>query len=173
MTTTNNSDRNERSETGSNAGKFLTFALSRENYGLEILRVQEIIGVPTITKVPRCAAYIKGVINLRGKIIPVIDLRAKFSLESIPYDEKTCVIVVTIEKADQKIAVGVIVDTVLEVVQFDAQHIEPAPDYGTSLETKYIIGMGRKNNDKLNILLNIERILADSEAVSIAIANDT
>ena len=149
------------------SGKYLTFALSKERYGLEILKVQEIIGVPNITKVPKCPSYIKGVINLRGKIIPVIDLRLKFKIDSIPYDEKTCIIVVTMQKSDQKISVGVIVDTVLEVVNFEPKHVEPAPDYGATLDTKFIIGLGRKENEIVNILIDIEKILSDGDAAAL------
>lgn len=148
-------------------GKYLAFAMSQERYGLEILKVQEIIGVVHITPVPRCPDYIKGVINLRGKIIPVFDLRMKFGLESIPYDEKTCIIVVHVNKGDQKIAIGIIVDTVLEVTSLTAADIEPAPNYGTQLDTSFITGMGKKDGN-LSILIDIEKVISDSETAHLS-----
>lgn len=145
------------------AGRYLTFALSRERYGFEILKIQEIIGVTNITRVPKCPAYIKGVINLRGKIIPLVDLRLKFGLAPAPYNEKTCIIVVNIHLEEHHLSVGVIVDTVLEVVNFSQENIEPAPDYGTQLDSRFIIGMGRKPEGDLNILIDIERTLSNKD----------
>lgn len=150
------------------AGKYLSFALSKERYGLEILKVQEIIGVPHITKVPRCPDFVRGVINLRGKIIPVVELRRKFDLESLPFDEKTCIIVVSIQKGENKIAIGVIVDTVLEVMDFSAKDLETAPDYGAQLEASFIMGIGRKENSPLTILIDIEKVLTASDAGKLA-----
>ena len=147
------------------AGKYLAFPLSRERYGIEILKVQEIIGVSTITRVPRSSNHLKGVINLRGKIIPVVDLRLKFGLPPIPYDQKTCVVVVNIVKDHEKMAVGVIVDTVQEVMHFDDSQIEPAPDYGVALESSFIMGMGRKNSDPVIVLIDIEKILSDTPRI--------
>ncbi|MFN8389443.1 MAG: chemotaxis protein CheW [Bdellovibrionota bacterium] len=149
------------------AGKFLTFSISKERYGVEILRVQELIGVTHITHVPRCPEFIKGVINLRGKIIPVFDLRLKFGIEPIPYDEKTCIIVVNVNKGEQKLAIGVIVDTVLEVVNLAAEEIEPAPNYGSQLDSQFIVGMGKKDGH-LNILVDIQKILTESDNQQLA-----
>lgn len=149
------------------AGKYLTFAISKERYGLEILRVQEIIGVPHITPVPRCPEFIRGVINLRGKIIPVLDLRTKFGIPSIPYDEKTCIIVTNVSKGDQKLSVGVIVDTVLEVTDLAASDIEPPPNFGSQLDARFIIGIGKKD-DALNILIDIQRVITESETDQLA-----
>jgi purine-binding chemotaxis protein CheW len=147
-------------------GKYLTFAISKERYGLDILNVQEIIGVTHITRVPQCLNYIKGVINLRGKIIPVIDLRLKFGIEAIPYDDKTCIIVVNITKGDQRLALGMIVDTVLEVINFAASEIEPAPNYGTQMSSEFIIGMGKRDGH-LNILVDIQRIITQNDITQI------
>jgi purine-binding chemotaxis protein CheW len=149
------------------AGKYLAFALSKERYGLEILKVQEIIKVAHITSVPKCPSYIKGVINLRGKIIPVIDLRMKFGIEPIPYDDKTCIIVINITKGEQRIAIGIIVDTVLEVINFTASEIEPAPQYGSHLHSHFVIGMGKKM-DHLNILIDIERVITETDSATAA-----
>ena len=150
------------------AGKYLTFALSKEKYGIEILKVQEIIGVTHITRVPKSDSFIKGVINLRGTIIPVIDLRLRFRMKEIPYDDKTCIIVVNISRGDSKVAVGIIVDTVLEVTTLDGSMIEAAPDYGASLDTKFILGMGRKDANDLLILIDIDRVLIDADLSTVA-----
>lgn len=145
------------------AGKYLTFALAGEHYGVEILKVIEIIGVMNITRVPRCPAYMNGVINLRGKIIPVIDLRSKFGMERGTYDERTCTIIVTVHLNGQHIAIGMIVDTVLEVVEFDASKVEPPPEFGVNLDTRFILGMGRGQSDQVIILTDIDRIFAEGE----------
>jgi purine-binding chemotaxis protein CheW len=140
------------------AGKYLTFSISTERYGIEILAIQEIIQVSQITRVPKSPNHTKGVINLRGKIIPVVDLRLKFGMVSIPYNERTCIIVVHIAQGAQSQPVGIVVDTVLEVLDFDADDIEPSPAYGTSFDADAIVGLGRKG-EFLNILLDIQRVL--------------
>ena len=149
-------------------GKHLTFQLADARYGIDILQVQEIISVPPITRVPKAPPYIKGVINLRGRIIPVMDLRSRLGLDSISFDEKTCIIVVNINKDGEKIALGVIVDTVLEVLNFASEDIEPAPDYGVSIETTFIRGIGRKTSESLNILIDIDQLLTGAEKGEIA-----
>ncbi len=146
------------------AGKYLTFALSKEAYGIEILKVQEIIGVPSITRVPKCPSYLKGIINLRGRIIPVIDLRLRFGMPEIPYTEKTCIIVVNVRAGEERIAVGLIVDVVHEVLALDSDDIETVPDYGTSLDSSYISAMGKTpNTNTFNILLDVDRVVSQSE----------
>lgn len=148
-------------------GKFLTFALSSERYGLEILKVQEIIGITKITWVPKGPEYVRGVINLRGRIIPVVDLRLKLRMEEIPYDEKTCIIVVNVDCGDSRIAVGVIVDTVLEVVSYSGEEIQGSPNYGMQLDSSFILGIG-KRDDLVSILLDIEKVISveDKETIS-------
>ena len=142
-------------------GKYLTFALSEERYGLKIVSVQEIIGIPNITRVPKCPEYLKGVINLRGKIVPLIDLRLKFGMNPAPYDEKTCIAVASIRRDEQTVLVGVIVDTVLEVINFSHEDIQPAPSYGDIVDSSFILGMARKEGGDVNILLDIEKALAN------------
>lgn len=142
-------------------GKYLTFALAQERYGLRILTVHEIIGVMHITVVPQSPHFLKGVINLRGKIIPVVDLRLKLGMPQQAYDEKTCIIVVECMFGEKRHSIGVVVDTVLEVVTFEEERIEPAPEYGSSLDTACIVGMGRSADDHVIILLDIERALHD------------
>lgn len=136
------------------SGKYLTFVLSGEEYGLEILSVREIIGLMNITSVPRTPDYVKGVINLRGKVIPVIDLRLKFGMAEAEHTEETCIIVVTVRNVEM----GVIVDCVSEVQNISAEQIEPPPAFGTGVETSYILGIS-KVEDKVTILLDIEDIL--------------
>ena len=135
-------------------GKFLTFQLKDEEYGLEILKVREIMGILDITTVPRTPAYVKGVINLRGQVIPVIDLRLKFGMEEGEYDKRTCIIVVNVDG----LQMGIVVDTVSEVLDIDSASIEATPSFGTKLNTDYILGMG-KIQGKVKILLDIGRVV--------------
>ncbi len=150
-------------------GRYLTFAISRERYGIEILKIQEIIKVTHITAVPRSPKYLKGVLNLRGKIIPVIDLRTRFEITSIPYDEKTCIIVINLRSGEHETSLGIIVDTVLEVVNFSSREIESAPNYGGTLKTQFIKGMGAKDG-ALIILLDIDKVINTSEGIGTASA---
>lgn len=138
--------------------QFLSFRLGNEEYGVEILRVREIIGIIDITSLPQTPDYVKGVVNLRGKIIPVIELRRKFGLPSIEFDEATCIIVVEVALADDQFQVGVIVDTVSEVLPIPPDDIEPAPRFGDSLNTDVIQGMG-KTKDRVVILLDLDKVL--------------
>jgi purine-binding chemotaxis protein CheW len=142
------------------AGKFLTFSLDREEYGIEILRVREIIGMLPITSVPGTPDHFRGIINLRGQIIPVIDLRRRFEMESKAQTPETCIIVVDV----QEVAVGMVVDRVLEVLNIAAEDIEPVPSFGKNVNTNLILGMG-KSQSKLTILLNIDRLIADEQAI--------
>jgi len=142
------------------AGKYLTFALDREEYGVEILKIREIVGVMEITRVPQTPDFVQGVVNLRGKVIPVIDLRAKFRLPRRTYNDQTCIIVV-----DVGMMMGIIVDTVSEVLDFCAKDVEPPPRLGSSLDTSFILGMG-KSQDGVKILLDIDRVLHCEELVA-------
>lgn len=128
----------------SKEGKYLTFELAGEEYGLEILKVKEIIGIMKITSIPRMPTYMKGVINLRGKVIPVIDLRLKFGMEPIEYNERTCIIVVDIADGMQNsLMMGIVVDSVSEVLNIGAEDIEDTPAFGTKVDTEYITGIAR------------------------------
>ena len=140
-------------------GKFLTFALGNEEYGLEILIVREIIGYMEITHVPQTPEYIKGIINLRGKVIPVVDLRTHFGMDAIEVTESTCIIVVEITQDDRHIETGIIVDQVSEVLDIANDQIEEAPQFGSSVETNFILGMA-KVGDSVKILLDIDRVLS-------------
>ena len=144
------------------AGKYLTFELDKEFYGIEILKVQEIIGIMKITSVPRTPEYVRGVINLRGKVIPVVDLRLKFSMESIEDTDRTCVIVVQIGDSDQAITMGIIVDEVSEVLKVASDQIEPPPSFGASVQTEFILGMGKVEN-RVVMLLDVNKVLSQEE----------
>jgi purine-binding chemotaxis protein CheW len=139
-------------------GRYLTFALGNEAFGLEISNVTEIVGIQPITPIPEVPGYVKGVINLRGKIIPVIDVRLRFGKESMAYDERTCIVVVDI----QDVCVGLIVDSVSEVISIDDANIVPPPDWRTGAQTRYIKAIGKVGND-VKLLLDCERLFRDGE----------
>jgi len=148
-------------------GKYLTFALADEEYGLGILMIKEIIGMMPVTTVPQAPPYVKGVINLRGKVIPVIDLRLRFGMADKEYNDRTCIIVVEISKNAGSVVVGIVVDTVSEVLNIKSEDIEDTPTFGTNLNTEYILGMA-KADGKVKILLDIDRILSEQEASALA-----
>jgi purine-binding chemotaxis protein CheW len=150
-------------------GKYLTFALGNEEYGLEILKVREIIGYMDITAVPQMPPYIKGVINLRGQVIPVIDLRAKFSMAAAEFTEQTCIIVVEIAQHGGKFNTGIVVDHVSEVLDIAGENIEESPQFGADVKTDFILGMG-KVGDKVKILLDIDEVLVAVDIQSLAVA---
>jgi purine-binding chemotaxis protein CheW len=143
-------------------GKYLTFALAREEFGLEILKVREIIGYIDVTAVPQTPPYVKGVINLRGQVIPVIDLRAKFGMQTAEVTDQTCIIVVETAQRGRTFSTGITVDRVQEVLDIAGGDIEDAPQFGASVDTEFILGMG-KIGDKVKILLDIDRVLAGTD----------
>lgn len=147
-------------------GKYLTFSLESEEYGIGILKVKEIIGMLPITSVPRTPEFVKGVINLRGKVIPVIDLRSKFDMKSISYNDRTCIIVVEIDAAESTVQIGIVVDTVSEVLNIKEDEIEETPAFGTKLDTRYILGMAKQDGG-VKILLNIDKVLSSDEMAAI------
>ena len=148
----------EKKEISDIEGKFLTFVLGEEIYGIEILKAREIIGLMDITTVPQTPDYMKGVINLRGKVIPVIDLRKKFSMQEGVHTQETCVIVVEVNSS----SIGLIVDSVSEVSDITGEEIENAPSYGQGIDTSFIMGLG-KVKDKIIILLDIDAVLSTEE----------
>ena len=150
-------------------GKYLTFTLAEEEYGIGILKVKEIIGIMPITTVPQTPDYMKGVINLRGKVIPVVDLRLKFGMEAVAYTERTCIIVVEITGNNQKIQLGSLVDSVSEVLSIKAGDIEDTPNFGSHLNTDYILGMA-KTGGRVKILLDIDKVLSDKELSAVSVA---
>ncbi len=143
-------------------GKYLTFTLNEEEYGIGILKVKEIIGMMPITSVPRTPEFVKGVINLRGKVIPVMDLRLKFNMGEIPYTDRTCIIVVEIDSQDSTVLIGIVVDAVSEVLNIVEDEIEAAPTFGSNLDIDYILGMAKMEGG-VKILLDIDRVLSAQE----------
>jgi purine-binding chemotaxis protein CheW len=146
--------------------KYLTFTLDDEDYGIGLLKVREIIGIMDITPVPHTPQYVKGIINLRGRIIPVVDLRQKFGLEAADYTQRTCIIVVEVSSRSGQMQIGVVVDFVSEVLPIAAGDVDPPPSFGGSVDTRYIQGIG-KSRGGVKILLDIDQVLAGDAAWSI------
>ncbi|MBF0469405.1 MAG: purine-binding chemotaxis protein CheW [Desulfamplus sp.] len=143
-------------------GKYLTFSLAGEEYGISILQVKEIIGMMPITLVPRTPDFVKGVINLRGKVIPVIDLRLRFSMTEGQYTERTCIVVVEITTDHGEMIIGIVVDSVSEVLGIKEENIEDSPSFGTNLDSEYILGMAKLEGG-VKILLDIDKVLSSGE----------
>jgi purine-binding chemotaxis protein CheW len=145
-------------------GKYLTFLLGREEFAIRVLKVREIMGIQDITAVPQTPQYVKGVINLRGKVIPVVDLRLKFCLPEKEYSQRTCIIVVQVQAGGVSLQTGIIVDEVSEVLNLAAGEIEDTPDFGegAATATAYLLGMA-KVKGKVKILLDIDRVLSGQE----------
>ena len=143
-------------------GKFLTFSVGKEAYGIEIKFVTEIIGIQDITEVPELPNYVKGIINLRGKIIPVIDVRIRFKKEPKQYNDRTCIVVIDIKE----ISVGLIVDNVAEVINIDDSNIVPPPDIKTGFHSRYVRGIGKVGNE-VKLLLDCDKLLNDEELYKI------
>ncbi len=143
-------------------GKYLTFSLADEEYGVEITKIKEILGMMPITTVPQTPDFVKGVINLRGKVITVVDLRLRFGMDAVDYTERTCIIVVELAGQAGNILMGVVVDTVSEVLSVKAEDIEDTPAFGTKLDTDYIRGMA-KIEAGVKIMLDIDKVLSQEE----------
>ncbi|MBZ9634328.1 chemotaxis protein CheW [Clostridium sp. FP1] len=143
-------------------GKFLTFSVGRESYGIEIKFVTEIIGIQDITEVPELPNYVKGIINLRGKIIPVIDVRLRFKKDAKQYNDRTCIVVIDINE----ISVGLIVDNVAEVINIEDSNIVPPPDIKTGFHNRYVRGIGKVGNE-VKLLLDCDKLLNDDELDSL------
>ncbi|HBY63359.1 MAG TPA: chemotaxis protein CheW [Solibacterales bacterium] len=144
------------------AGKYLTFGLAKEEFAIRVLKVREIMGVEEITAVPQTPAHVKGVINLRGKVIPVVDLRLKFNLPELEYTQRTCIIVVQVQVHSATTMMGIVVDGVSEVLNLQAADIENTPEFGGGVEIPYVMGMA-KIKGKVKILLDIDRVLSAQE----------
>jgi len=142
----------------SQKGKFLTFSVGKEAYGIEIKFVTEIIGIQDITEVPELPDYVKGIINLRGKIIPVIDVRLRFKKDLKEYNDRTCIVVIDIKE----ISIGLIVDNVAEVINIDDENIVPPPDIKTGFHNRYVRGIGKVGN-QVKLLLDCDKLLSDED----------
>jgi purine-binding chemotaxis protein CheW len=149
-------------KTRDRTGKYLVFHLGREEFGIQVLKVREIMGVQDITAVPQTKAYVRGVINLRGKVIPVIDLRLKFGLPEQEYTQRTCIIVVQVSGESAPFPMGVVVDGVAEVISLTAADIEDTPDFCDGTATPYLLGLA-KVKGKVKILLEIDEMLTGRE----------
>jgi purine-binding chemotaxis protein CheW len=145
-------------------GKYLAFHLGGEEFAIQVLRVREIMGLQDITAVPQTPAYVKGVINLRGKVVPVIDLRAKFGLPEADYTQRTCIVVVEVHAEIGRMMMGVVVDGVNEVLNLVAADIENTPEFGNGVAMPYILGLA-KTKGKVKILLDIDRVLTSQEII--------
>jgi purine-binding chemotaxis protein CheW len=148
--------------TDTRAGKYLVFQLGREEFGIRVLKVREIMGVQDITAVPQTPAHVKGVINLRGKVIPVVDLGLKFGLPEVEYTQRTCIIVVQVQGETNSMLMGIVVDGVAEVLNLVAGDIEDTPDFGRGVATPYLLGLA-KIKGKVKILLEIDQVLSSQD----------
>lgn len=143
-------------------GKYLTFTLAEEDYGISIKKIREIIGMMPVTKVPQVNAFVKGVINLRGKVIPVIDLRLRFGMEEVEHTDRTCIVIVEVVAGQGTVQMGIIVDSVSEVLNIQEADIEPSPDLSAGNRTRYILGMA-KMEESVKILIDIDKVLGEDE----------
>jgi len=142
--------------------KYLTFNLAGEEYGIGILKVKEIIGMMPITSIPQTPDFVKGVINLRGKVIPIVDLRLRFAMERAEQTDQTCIIVVEIAKHEHTVMVGIVVDSVSEVLNIKGNEVEETPSFGAAVPTDFIQGMAKKE-DGVKILLDIDKVMSGDE----------
>jgi len=147
-------------------GKYLTFSLAGEEYGIGILKIREIIGMLPITSVPETPAFVKGVINLRGKVIPVVDLRLRFGMPNMDYTERTCIIVVEMGSPGGMLHIGTVVDAVSEVLNIKSEDIADTPSFGAKFNADYILGMAKMGKD-VKLLLDIDRVLSSEEQVQL------
>jgi len=151
-------------------GKYLVFQLANEEFGVHVLKVREIMGLQDITAVPQTPAYVKGVINLRGKVVPVVDLRAKFGLAEAEYTQRTCVVVLQVSAKASRLMMGIIVDGVSEVLNLQEAEIEDTPEFGGGADVPYILGMA-KVKGKVKILLDIDQVLHSQDLDGLDVLN--
>jgi len=151
----------------SETGQYLTFALGDEDFAVEIGKVREVLDYPPITRVPRMPVYVRGVINLRGSVVPVVDMRLKFGLSAIERTVDTCVIIVDARMEDEVVTMGCLADSVQEVIELSPDQIEPPPHMGTNIDTDFLRGMG-KLDDRFLLILDIDKVLSAAELASIA-----
>jgi purine-binding chemotaxis protein CheW len=146
----------------SRAGKYLIFHLGEEEFGIQVQKVREIMGVQDVTQVPQTPAYVKGVINLRGKVIPVVDLRLKFEMPAVEYTHRTCIVVVQIAGSRGMMGMGIVVDGVVEVLNIAGADVEDTPSFGKEVEVPYVMGLAKIKN-KVKILLDIDQVMTARE----------
>jgi purine-binding chemotaxis protein CheW len=155
-------ERSSAAQADGRSGKYLVFELNGEECCIQVLKVREIMGVQDITAVPQTPNYVRGVINLRGKVIPVVDLRLKFGLPETEYTQRTCIIVVQVEKESTKLLMGIVVDSVVEVLNIMGADIEDTPNFGQGVSTPYLLGMA-KIKGRVKLLLDIDDVLTNQE----------
>ncbi len=165
-------EKNPTAASDERAGKYLVFHLGKEEFGIRVLKVREIMGVQDITAVPQTPGHVKGVINLRGKVVPVVDLRLKFGLPEIEYTQRTCIIVVQVQADSYSMQMGIVVDGVAEVLNLAPGDIEDTPDFGQGVVTPFLLGMA-KIKGKVKILLDIDQVLTTQELHSIEAVLET
>ena len=147
--------------------QYLTFFLSDEEYAINIQRVKEIIEYTTVTKVPKVPEWIRGVINLRGNVVPVVDLTVRFGLEERPVTKTTCIVIVEVEQDSERTVMGVIADAVNQVIDLSPKDIEEPPAFGTRVRLEYLFGMG-KLGKKFALILNIDSVLSNTELLTVS-----
>ncbi len=153
-------------EMNATTSQYLTFMLAEEQYAVEVYDVKEVLEYTTITKVPRTQDFMRGVINLRGSVVPVIDLRLKFGMPAAERTNNTRIIVMEVEVGGDKITVGTLADSVQEVINLNKEQIEPAPQIGTRIDTEFIKGIG-KQDEKFIIVLDIDRVFSEEELAAV------
>lgn len=159
----------DAAKTDVRAGKYLVFHLDQEEFAIQVQKVREIMGVQDITQVPQTPVHVKGVINLRGKVIPVIDLRLKFGMEAADYTHRTCIVVVQVSGPQSTVLMGVVVDGVAEVVQVAAADVEDTPSFGQDVTVPYVMGLA-KLKGKVKILLDIDQVMTARELARLDLA---
>ena len=153
------------------SGKYLTFFLNEEEYAIEIQKVEEIIGITELTRVPQAPDFIRGVLNLRGKIIPIIDIRPKFGMDKTPDTKHTCIVILEITTDTDDINIGIVVDAVSEVIDIGSDAIRPTPDFGVKINTEYIHALGQIEQ-RVFIMLNIDKVLTSKKSHQRAVLPD-
>ncbi|WP_028972623.1 chemotaxis protein CheW [Spirochaeta cellobiosiphila] len=149
---------------------YLTFTLDVESYAIDVIKVREVLEFSEFTRVPRMPDFMKGVINLRGSVVPIIDLRLKFGLEEVDKTVDSSIIILEIEYDDELLTVGAITDSVQEVIEIPSSSIEPAPKIGTKLDTQFIYGMGRQGEEFI-VILNIDRIMTSEDIAAMGVTD--
>ncbi len=152
----------KRDKMSSDAEKFLTFALEDEEFGIEIMSVREIIGCMDVTPLPQTPHYVKGITNLRGQVIPVIDIRSKFGMQETEVTDQTCIIVIESTIDSRPFSAGIIVDRVCEVLDIEQNQIDDTPQFGSGVDTDFIMGVG-KVNEAVKILLDIDKVIGNGD----------
>lgn len=159
-------------ESAATTGQYLTFTLGDEQYAVEVGKVREVLEFTEVTRVPRTRDYMKGVINLRGSVVPVVDLRRKFGLEEAEKTVDTSIVVMELNITDEAVVLGTIADSVQEVVSMDDEQIEPSPKIGTKIDTEFIKGIG-KQDDRFTIILDIDRVFSEAELANVTAAQES